>query len=304
MVEADESGHPPGMDAELNQDLDLPGPLGSGPFTTAMAAAVGLSRSRLEQLVRRGLVRRILRGVYAGARVPDGAPLRGSALALVLAQDAVVVDRTAAWVHGIWPHGPAPRTVDTNGRARATSYFGAWRPLSSADLCVVGGTTVTTPMRTAGDLGRLLRPDRALCVLDLVLHEGCCGHSELVAELPRHARLGGHAQLCRLIAAADGRAGDSAESVLRLRWLTAGLPTPVPRLEVASTAGPVVLSLAACTQRFAAVFGESSRAHRALESDGWRLVPLTRLRVLGSDAALVEGHLLREYHQHLLGQVD
>lgn len=290
-----------GMDAQ--QDLDLPDPLVTGPFTASMALSVGVGRSRLDLMLRQGAVRRVLRGVYVHTRLPDDATLRGGALALVLASDVVVVDRTAAWVHGIWPPGPAPRTIDASGRGRAHVHFGARRPLGRGDVCVVGGTTLTTPLRTACDLGRLLRPDRALCVLDTVLHQGRCGHTELVAELPRHARLNGHTQLRRLVATADGRAVEAAESVLRLRWLDAGLPTPVPRLELALDAGPVVLSLAAPIQRFAVALGETGMAHRALEWQGWRLVGLARQRVLGSDAVLVEDHLRREYHQHLLGQV-
>ena len=41
------------------------------PFTAAQALDLGVSRSRLSTLRHRGLVRQVLRGVFAAAQIPD-----------------------------------------------------------------------------------------------------------------------------------------------------------------------------------------------------------------------------------------
>ena len=46
-----------------------------------------------------GLVRRMVKGVYVAAQVPDSIVLRGQALSLVVPSYAVVTDWTACWFH-------------------------------------------------------------------------------------------------------------------------------------------------------------------------------------------------------------
>ncbi|WP_310963671.1 type IV toxin-antitoxin system AbiEi family antitoxin domain-containing protein [Nocardioides terrisoli] len=280
--------------------LDLPAPLLDGPFTRSMAEAVGVRRAGLERMLRHGVLRRMLRGVYVGAHLQDTVVLRGQALALLVGPDCVAVDRTAAWLHGLATIGAVPGTLDVVGRRHRVGPFAARRSLSACDTARVAGVWVTTPLRTACDLARILPPGRALAVLDEVLRHGACTHTELVCELPRQARLAGQRQLRRLVAIADGRSANPAESALRLYWLEAGLPTPVPGLEADRGAGPVRLALAAPDQLFAVVLDEPGPGGAALTAAGWQIVRLARQRVLDGDPALVGRHLVREYHRQLL----
>src|SRR5690349_6185933 len=71
------------------------------PFTAAQARAWGVSRRHFDAMVREGLVRRVLREVYAAAQAPDDPMMRASALGLVIPPGAIVADRTAAWLHGV-----------------------------------------------------------------------------------------------------------------------------------------------------------------------------------------------------------
>ncbi len=71
------------------------------PFTAAQARASGVSRRTFDALVRDGFVRRVLHEVYAAAQAPDDTQMRAAALALVIPPEAVVADRTAAWLHGV-----------------------------------------------------------------------------------------------------------------------------------------------------------------------------------------------------------
>src|SRR5688500_392063 len=79
---------------------DAPIPI-DRPFTTAAARGQGVSKRLLSDLVERGLVRRMLHGVSVATQVPDSLRLRAAALRLVVPAHAVVVDRTACWLHGV-----------------------------------------------------------------------------------------------------------------------------------------------------------------------------------------------------------
>jgi hypothetical protein len=102
----------------------------------------------------------------------------------------------------------------------------------------VGGILVTTPLRTACDLGRLLHRDAAFAALDSMLGLGVFDNDELVDSSAgfrgyRHVR-----QLRALAPLADGRAQSPPESVLRLRWLDcAELPRPEPQRPVVAPPG-------------------------------------------------------------------
>lgn len=262
------------------------------PFTRSMAARVGVDRAALARMLRGGVVRRVVRGVYVGASTPDSPALRARALSLVVA-GRVATGRTAGWLHGVEPEAPSRLDLVSSGRRGGPS---------GRDVQEVSGLKVTTPLRTALDLGRTLAPEAALAALDRFLQLGLVQHRELLAELPRMAGQPGVPQLRRLVAMADGRSGCRAESVLRLRWYDAQLPTPIPHVVVAPG---LWLELALPVRRFGAVIaGRLSDADLlALRVHGWRIVVLPQERLLGVDPHFVIQHLEREFLQHLLEQV-
>ena len=65
-----------------------------------------MERASLDRMIRDGTVRRLLRGVYVAACAPDLPGLRVAATRLAVRRDVVVVDRTAAWIHGVSLAGP------------------------------------------------------------------------------------------------------------------------------------------------------------------------------------------------------
>src|SRR4051794_6442994 len=71
------------------------------PFTPAMAREVGIQRSALDRMVRDGLVLRVLRGVYAARGASSSLGFRAAAVGMAMSRRGIVVDRTAAWVHGL-----------------------------------------------------------------------------------------------------------------------------------------------------------------------------------------------------------
>ncbi len=203
------------------------------PFTRAQARVLGVSRHAFDALLRAGLVRPLLHEVYAVAQAPDDMLLRAKALALVVPEAAVVTDRTAAWLHGvdILPRSavavPPPLNVahTEQSRTRRPGVDGRRRGLIASDITEVHGVRVTTGLRTALDLGRLLWRFDALAAIDGFLR---CGvpHEAMADQCGRFKGYRGVRQLRVLTPLGDARSESVAESALRLHWYDAGLPKP------------------------------------------------------------------------------
>lgn len=210
------------------------------PFTSAQALELGVSRTRLATLVRRGLVRPVLRGVYAAAQVVDSIEFRAEALSLVVPPSAIVTDRTAAWLHqiDILPmsavHEMPPVEVFSRAgsRLRRPDVSSGERQLRDEDITVVNGVLVATKLRTAFDLGRRLNRFHALAAIDALLRAGV-EREDLLGGVERFRGERGVVQLRHLAPLADARAESPQESVLRLHWLEAsGMPPPEPQVWV------------------------------------------------------------------------
>jgi hypothetical protein len=211
-------------------------PLPDGPFTTAEAQRLGVSRKRLAEAESDGLLRRVFRGVYAPADLPDSLDLRATCAALVVARGSVVRDRTAAWIHGVdvltyAEHEILPAVEACVPRFKAPSarlgVDGGTRDLAPEDVMTIRGVLVTTPLRTALDLGCHLRRRDALAALDQFMGLHGLTHEEMRRAAVRFFRRRGVVQLRQLIPLADPRAESPRESWTRLEILDAGLPTPV-----------------------------------------------------------------------------
>jgi hypothetical protein len=213
----------------------------------------------------------------------------------------VVTDRTAAWLHGIDVLRPGDHLVPPPvevfqppgcTRVRTAANQGGERTLLPDDVQVLHGVRVTTPLRTALDLGRLTRRDHALSALDALLRLERFEKAELLGAVERFRRQRGVVQLRELAPLADGRAESPGESVLRLRWLDAQLPAPEPQIEVRENGIlRARVDLGVADLRFAAEYDgwdwHSSKAQREhdkarrdwLSRHGWTVVVLTRREV-------------------------
>ncbi len=209
--------------------------LPSGPFTASQAADAGISRQQLRQLVRDRQARRILRGVYQSAASCDSLLNRARAAALVVSPFAVVCDRSAAWLHGVDVFDyreldmlPPLETfvLREHARIRRAGTRGGERDLSVEDVMTVQGVKVTTPLRTALDLGCLLPRRDALAALDGFMRVHDLTRADFSAALPRYFRRRGVRQLRSLVTLADPRAESPGESWTRLEIVEAGLPEP------------------------------------------------------------------------------
>jgi hypothetical protein len=212
-----------------------------GPFTLQDALAAGLSRRRLESLLAERRVRRVLHGVYAERSLPDTVETRIAALQRVMKPHVVVCGRTAAWLYGVdvFRYAELELLPDAEtcvlprqNRMRRGTVDGSRRQLVRGDVVMLGMLTVTSPLRTAVDLGRQLRRRDALAALDGFLRLEYFDHAALEGELRRFARRRGIIQLRELVALADGRAESPGESWTRLTMVDEGLPLPEPQWRV------------------------------------------------------------------------
>lgn len=222
----------------------------TAPFTFDQADAAGVHRRALERLVREGLVRRVLRGVYAAVQAPDDVLLRAQALALVVPPTAVVTDRTAAWLHGveILPRSavslaPPVEVVHVDDtRVRRPEVDGRRRGLEAQDITSVHGVRVTTALRTSLDMGRLLWRGDALAAIDGFLRIGV-PHEVMSAEMGRFRGYRGVRQLRTLVPLGDPLSESPGEAATRLAWHDAGLGRPVLQRWVHSESGAAVYRL-------------------------------------------------------------
>lgn len=280
------------------------------PFTRAMARGAGVDKASLDRMLREEVVVRLLRGVYVACVAPRTPQLRAVAVALAVRRDATAVDRTAAWVHGVDVTGLPPgaaRPLEVLSPGRSTrGALGSSRQLAGPDLVRIEGLRLTTPLRTALDLGRLLPAALAIGAMDRLLAGGSFTHSQLLAEIPRLAGHRGVGQLRSLAAQVDARSANLAESALRLRWHEARLPSAIPAMPVGVAGRLVRLALGVGRRQFGAVLaGHVSGADLvALQGAGWRVVVLTEEQVLRGEPSVWMHHLEREFHQHLLAQIE
>jgi very-short-patch-repair endonuclease len=276
------------------------------PFTTAEARAVGLSRKVLRRMVDRGALREPLRGVFVDSARTDSVLLRVRSAARVIPPGSVICDRTALWIHGAAIVGPDGRhqapPIDVfrlagGTRVRRPQCQGGTRTLDRDDVMELDGVLVTTPLRTALDLGRLAGRDDAFAALDALMRAGRFTVADLSDQLPRFRGARGVRQLRQLVPWADPNAESPAESLTRLRLYDDGLPAPAVQYEVRNVLGAVIyrLDLAYPELKLAVEYdgqehhtSSDDRAHDRLRRDylrrlGWTIVVLTTEDVYGRD---------------------
>lgn len=241
----------------------------------------GLDRRQLSQLHQQGVLRRLLKGVYVAADVPDTLWLRARALGLVNPPGGVVTDRAAAWLYGVdlllpdEVHVVPPIQVFHTGRGRRIGHqncSSGQRMMPPADWQVIETVRVTTPIRTALDLGRLAHRDRAFAALDAFLRYGV-DHDRLLGQIERFKGYRGVCQLRTLAPFADPRAESGAESVTRLRWLDSGQPRPTPQVEILGPDGVLWRLDLGVEELFFAVEYDGAQFHESDEQrarDAWR----------------------------------
>jgi hypothetical protein len=198
----------------------------SGPFLGSEAVAGGLvSRDQL----RGPRFRRVFPDVYLPSSVELDLVTRSmAAYLLVRDRDGVLGGYSAAVLldAGCGPY-PAPAEVIVPRRARAHPGLRITRgEVTGADRVLVEGCRVTTPLRTAWDLGRRPNLVEAVVAVDALAHRHRFAPAALLARRAATPGARGCRRLHRVVQLADPRAESPRETRLRLGLVLAGLPPP------------------------------------------------------------------------------
>lgn len=249
------------------------------PFTTSWARAEGIDPRRLRAWVREGLLVTPVHGVFHAAQLADSLDLRLACLRLVVPEDAVVTDRTAAWLHGapmVLQPGAHLRVpaVDVfllpGGRIRRATARSGQRGLFASEIEEIGGIRVTTRLRTVCDLGMKLPRKPAFAAMCSMLKVSGFTLDDIRAQAD--VRFKGHRwvrQLRALIPLCDPRFESPGECILALIWYeTPGLPPFEPQWQVAGPDGYFYLDLAVPGLHYAAEYnGAEFHGEDRLEAD-------------------------------------
>jgi hypothetical protein len=199
----------------------------NGLFTTSQAHEAGVASSRLTELVRRGAIARLARGVYrVGASIPV---LHPAEVAAGLA-GALSFLSAAAWWGVDLPRTPrrVHVTVRRNRGVRKNAVKGVRihrAVVAPSDLRVVRGVLVTSPLRTALDLARHLPLEEAVSVVDAFMRKGLLTRRDFL-----RAAAGSHGpgrnRILRVAALVDPKSGSILESLTRVLLWRHGLLPP------------------------------------------------------------------------------
>ena len=275
------------------------------PFTRAMARASGVERS-----ARVGCSEKA-RGAACSRRVRcrDGAGhgrARATAVALVVRREAIAVDRTAAWVHGIdvaKTTADQVHPVEVVSPGRTTRYgLGSRRrldqPRHRAHRRIPADHTAahSTGPRSAAPSRAGPRRDGRTAGMGAVHARAARrrfpnGRSPRRRPAARAGRAGGcpFVRVGRVAPRLHWHRGRSAMAVLRCRSARPGVWSGSASASSAASSAP-------CSHQV------SADHLVALEGAGWRVVLLRAERVLRTSSDVLTRHLEREFHQQLLAQ--
>jgi very-short-patch-repair endonuclease len=179
--------------------------------------------------------RRLYRGVYADARLPDSVGLRIRGAALIAPPASIFTGRTAAYLHGATEvanlRSPIELTVPvgtsfgpvTGLRVRHTD-------IHPADVTTVATRRCTTHLATALAIAADEQVVSSVPVLDILLRRGLVTSPELVGAADAGGGRGSR-RAREAVRLADHRAESQPESVLRVVLALAGIET-VPQFTV------------------------------------------------------------------------
>jgi hypothetical protein len=218
----------------MGRRIEVPRQLLAGPFRGRDGVA--------QRLVTRDVLegpswRHLLPDVYVAADAVVDHRTWCSAVALNLPASGAIDRYSAAFLHGVdllAADAPVSVTVPTRTHLWAHPRIRTFRTaaLAPEDVVEVDGMPVTTPLRTAFDLGRQPHLGPAVVALDAMCHV----HLVTIADLADYAwprrQLRGARLLRTRLQLVEPRSESVMESRLRLLFVTAGVPTPCAQHDV------------------------------------------------------------------------
>jgi hypothetical protein len=210
----------------------------SWPFLGAEALAANALPERA--------MRALFDPVYPGIYVPGGIDLtareRAEAAWLWSRRKAVVSGHSAAALLGAkWVDAALDAELIYANRRPPAGITVHSETLLPGEVAEVDGMLVTSPARTAFDIGRRVRSRlRAVQQLDALANATDVKEVDVEAIINRHRGMRGVVRLRRLLPLVDGGAESPPETRTRLALIDAGLPTPKTQIVVSDEYGEFV----------------------------------------------------------------
>lgn len=174
--------------------------------------------------------RAVYRDVYVGKDATLDAATR--ARAAWLSTGATLAGVSAAAVWGTkWLDATAPAEIVRADRHSQRGIVAHSYQLADDEVEVVNGMRVTTPARTAFDIGRGRETKAAIPILDALLHATGVKLDDVIALIDRYPGTRGIRRLRATLDLVDGGAESPQESRLRLLVIADGMPKPETQIE-------------------------------------------------------------------------
>jgi hypothetical protein len=207
------------------------------PFRGTDALAAGL--------VTRHRLRTDFEAVHRNVYIPRGQKLtpvtRAVAAWLWSGRTATLAGLSAAALHRTaWIDDWLPAELNRPGRDKARGIILHSDTLDDDETCARDEICLTTPARTAFDLGRRKGLTTAVIRLDALMHATGLKVADVELLAERHRGVRGLVQLRQALLLADGGAESPYETKTRLALVGSGLPRPQTQIEVLNEWGAVL----------------------------------------------------------------
>ena len=198
------------------------------PFSAAEALAADLLTFRE--------LRRFHTAIYPGVWAPRGVDLstgdQARAAWLWSGRKAVVAGLTASAILGAkWVRPDAPVELIHTNRRTPHNVIVRTEELRSNEWQLIAQLPVTSPARTAFDLGRRHTLEAGVQRIDALMNATGLKIDDVLAVVEQHPGVRGLRQLKATLGYIDGGAESPQESVTRLLLVRAGLPEPETQIE-------------------------------------------------------------------------
>lgn len=196
--------------------------------------------------------------------------------------------------------GAAPGALASTDHLRPPPGIALYRDaIPAAEIASRGGVALTSPLRTAFDLGRRLEFDRAVEIVDALYQSTGTTRAELASFAERHPGARGIVQLRSVIDASDEGAESPWETRTRLTLVRAGLPRPGTQLAIRDR-GRFVGRVDMVWEQWGVIVEYDGDHHfepeqrnrdverwNALEAAGWRVIRVKARQLIHGRATLI-----------------
>jgi hypothetical protein len=144
------------------------------------------------------------------------------------------------------------------------------------EITMVAGLPVTTPARTAFDLGRHQPRSEAIARMDALMRAAPFSNEEVLLLAKRYRGARGVKDLKERLPLVDGGAASPRETWLRLIYIDAGLPKPTTQIPICDTDGTLLRTVDMGWEEFKVLSeydGDQHRTHRPQYVKDMRVIP-------------------------------